>query len=319
MGRERNVMLRKLLLLLGLGVAGMAGAQTAAPAPAPPPGAVDKIQAALAATTDADPALWVVKDKDTTIYLFGTIHVLKPGLSWFDDGVKAAFDKSDELVLEMVEPDPATMQQLVLSKAYSLSGPTLTEQLPEADRALYVNAVKDLGLPAATFDRTKPWFAATNLSLLPLLKLGYDPRSGPETVLTAAATADKKKIAGLETPEQQIGYLAGLPDPVQIKFLESTLKELPKTAPMMDGMVDAWAKGDAKKLGDFMNDGLNDTPELARTLLYDRNARWAQWIKTRLDTPGTVFVAVGAGHLAGPESVQEKLKALKIKAERIAY
>jgi uncharacterized protein YbaP (TraB family) len=312
-------MLRKLLFLLGLGAVGMAGAQTAAPPASPPPDVAPKVQAALAATTDADPALWVVKDKDTTIYLFGTIHVLKPGLSWFDDGVKKAFDASDELVLEMVQPDPAAMQNLVVSKAYSLSGPTLTEQLPEADRPLYVNAIKDLGLPAAAFDRVKPWFAATNLSLLPLLKLGYDPKSGPETVLTQAATAEKKKITGLETPEQQIGYLANLPDAVQLQFLESTLKELPKTAESMDGMVTAWSKGDPRKLGDYMNEGLTDSPLLAKTLLYDRNARWAQWIKTRLATPGTVFIAVGAGHLAGPESVQEKLKALKIKAKRVAY
>ncbi len=312
-------MLRKLLFLLGLSAVGMAGAQTAATPASPPPDATARIQAAPAATIDADPALWVIKDKDTTIYLFGTIHVLKPGLSWFDEGVKKAFDASDELVLEMVQPDPATMQNLVVSKAYSLSGPTLTEQLPEADRSLYVSAIKDLGLPAAAFDRVKPWFAATNLSLLPLLKLGYDPRSGPETVLTQAATVEKKKIAGLETPEQQIGYLANLPDAVQLQFLESTLKELPKTAESMDGMVTAWSNGDPRKLGDYMNEGLTDSPLLAKTLLYDRNARWAQWIKARLATPGTVFVAVGAGHLAGPESVQEKLKALKIKAKRVAY
>jgi len=283
----------------------------AAPAPVP---AAPEVK-----TVDADPALWVVRDKDTTIYLFGTIHVLKPGLSWFDDGVKKAFDSSDELVLEMVQPDTATMQNLVLSKAYSLSGPTLPERLPEADRPAYVSAMTSLGLPPAAFDRAQPWFAATNLSLLPLMKLGYDPKSGPETVLTAAATTEKKQIEGLETPEQQIGYLAGLPEPVQIKFLESTLKDLPKTAETMDGMVAAWAKGDPNTLAQYMNDGLDDSPELAKTLLFDRNARWAQWIKSRLDKPGTVFIAVGAGHLAGQQSVIEQLKALKINAKRVAY
>jgi uncharacterized protein YbaP (TraB family) len=311
-------MLRKLLFLLGLTAAGMAAAQTAAPSAAPPPDATAKVQAAIAAI-DADPALWVVKDKDTTIYLFGTIHVLKPGLSWFDDGVKKAFDASDELVLEMVQPDQATMQNIVLSKAYSLNGPTLTERLPEADRPVYLNAMTSLGIPPAAFDRAQPWFVATNLSLLPLMKLGYDPKSGPETVLTAAATTEKKTIAGLETPEQQIGYLAGLPDKVQLAFLESTLKDLPKTAETMDGMVSAWSRGDPDALAKYMNDGLDDSPELAKTLLFDRNARWAQWIKARLDKPGTVFVAVGAGHLAGDKSVIDQLKALKIKAKRVAY
>ena len=285
----------------------------AAPAPAPAPAAPE------VKVVDADPALWVVKDKDTTIYLFGTIHVLKPGLSWFDDGVKKAFDSSDELVLEMVQPDQATMQNIVLSKAYSLTGPTLTERLPEADRPVYLSAMTNLGIPPAAFDRAQPWFVATNLSLLPLMKLGYDPQSGPETVLTAAAATEKKAIAGLETPEQQIGYLSGLPDKVQLQFLESTLKDLPKTAEMMDGMVAAWSRGDPDALAKYMNDGLDDSPELAKTLLFDRNARWAQWIKARLDRPGTVFIAVGAGHLAGKQSVIDQLKTLKIKAERVAY
>jgi uncharacterized protein YbaP (TraB family) len=310
-------MLRKLLFLLGLTAASMAVAQTAAsnaPSPTPAP-----TTAPAAAKVDADPALWVVKDKDTTIYLFGTIHVLKPGLSWFDDGVKKAFDSSDELVLEMVQPDQATMQNIILSKAYSLNGPTLIERLPEADRGSYLNAMNSLGIPPAAFDRAQPWFAATNLSLLPLMKLGYDPKSGPETVLTAAAATEKKAIEGLETPEQQIGYLAGLPDKVQLAFLESTLKELPKTAETMDGMVSAWSRGDPDALAKYMNDGLDDSPELAKTLLFDRNARWAQWIKARLGKPGTVFIAVGAGHLAGDKSVIDQLKVLNIKAKRAAY
>lgn len=310
-------MLRKLLFLLGLTAASMAAAQTAAPnVPSPPPAPAI---APAPATVDADPALWVVKDKDTTIYLFGTIHVLKPGMSWFDDGVKKAFDSSDELVLEMVQPDQATMQNIVLSKAYSLTGPTLIERLPETDRSGYLNAMHSLGIPPAAFDRAQPWFAATNLSLLPLMKLGYDPKSGPETVLTEAAATEKKAIEGLETPEQQIGYLAGLPEKVQLAFLESTLKDLPKTEETMNGMVSAWSRGDPDALAKFMNDGLDDSPELAKTLLFDRNARWAQWIKARLDKPGTVFIAVGAGHLAGQQSVIDQLKTLNIKAKRVAY
>jgi len=302
--------LRAAALALATFSPSFASAQTV-PAPAPAAPEVKSV--------DADPALWVVKDKDTTIYLFGTIHVLKPGLSWFDDGVKKAFDSSDELVLEMVQPDQATMQNIILSKAYSLSGPTLIERLPEADRDGYLNAMNSLGIPPAAFDRAQPWFAATNLSLLPLMKLGYDPKSGPETVLTAAAATEKKAIEGLETPEQQIGYLAGLPEKVQLAFLESTLKELPKTAETMDGMVSAWSRGDPDALAKFMNDGLDDSPELAKTLLFDRNARWAQWIKARLGKPGTVFIAVGAGHLAGDKSVIDQLKALNIKAKRVTY
>ncbi|MBN8815409.1 MAG: TraB/GumN family protein [Sphingomonas sp.] len=309
-----RIMLRKLLLALGLIAAGAAYAQTAAPAPTSP-----APQPSPAATADADPALWVVKDRDTTIYLFGTVHLLKPGLSWFDEAVKKAFDSSDELVLEMVQPDPAAMQALVMTKGFTASGPTLPERLPAEDRPIYLKALADLGLPSALFDRAQPWLVATNLSLIPLMKLGYDAASGPESVLTAAATSSKKPITGLETPDQQIGYLAGLSEPTQVAFLESTLKDLPKTGETMDKMVGAWSRGDPATLGELMNDGVKDTPELAKTLLYDRNARWAQWIKARMAKPGTVFIAVGAGHLAGQRSVIEQLKALKLTATRMPY
>jgi uncharacterized protein YbaP (TraB family) len=308
-------MFRKLLMLLGLTASAATGPAFAQTAPVPPAATTTPVMV----TTDADPALWVVKDKDTTIYLFGTIHVLKPGLSWFDEAVKTAFDKSDALVLEMVQPNPESMKGLVMSKGFTTSGPTLTEQLPEADRPVYLKALADMGVPAATFDRAKPWLVATNLSLLPLMKGGYAPDSGPENVLSVAAKTESKPILGLETPEQQIGYLADLPDPLQIKFLESTLKELPEAGKQMAEMVDAWSKGDPAKLGDIMNDGMKDTPELGKILLTDRNERWAQWIKNRLQTPGTVFIAVGAGHLAGEGSVQDQLAKLKIKATRVAY
>lgn len=308
-------MFRKLLLLLGLAASAAAGPAIAQTAPVPPAAATPPV----VVTRDADPALWVVKDKDTTIYLFGTIHVLKPGLSWFDEAVKTAFDKSDALVLEMVQPDPESMKGLVMAKGFTRDGPTLTERLPEADRPVYLKALADMGVPAATFDRARPWLVATNLSLLPLMKGGYAADSGPETVLSTAARTGHKQVLGLETPEQQIGYLSDLPDPLQIKFLEATLKELPDAGKQMEQMVDAWSKGDPDKLGAIMNDGMKDTPELGKILLTDRNARWAQWIRNRLATPGTVFIAVGAGHLAGKGSVQDQLKRLNIKATRVAY
>ena len=282
----------------------------AQPAPAP----------AAAATADADPALWVVKDADTTIYLFGTIHVLKPGLTWFDEAVKTAFDRSDEVVLELVLPDPARMAGLVTSIGIAPPGtPPLTERLPAAKRAAFAAAVTDLDLPANALDRYRPWLAATRLSIGPVTKMGYAAENGPEEVLTAAAKAAGKQLVGLETAEQQLGYFAKLSDGAQMTFLESTVDELPTVGTTMRRMVADWAKGNPDGLAREMNDSLKSTPEVARVLLIERNGRWAQWVKTRLATPGTVFVAVGAGHLAGPESVQVQLKKLDVKSERVKY
>ena len=268
---------------------------------------------------DADPALWVVKDADTTIYLFGTIHVLKPGLSWFDEAVKTAFDKSDQLVLEMVQPDQATMQQIVLKNGIVTTGPTLTEQLPADKRGAYLKALTEAGLPPQAFDRMKPWLAGVTLSIMPIQKLGYDPKNGPETVLADAAKAAGKPVAGLETAEQQIGYFNGLSQKAQIEFLTSTVEDLPKAGEEMAEMVDEWAKGDPDALAKTMNESLKDSPEVAKTLLTDRNARWATWIKARMAKPGTIFIAVGAGHLACNDSVQAQLARQGIKAQRIAY
>lgn len=275
---------------------------------------------AAAAAQDADPALWVVKDKDTTIYLFGTIHVLKPGLTWFDEAVKTAFDRSQELKLELVMPDPATMASLVQATGTAAPGtPPLGERLPAGKQAAFRRAVTDLGLPADALDRYKPWLAATQLSIAPLSKLGYDSANGPETVLTEAAKAAHKPVTGLETAEQQLGYFSGLSDKAQIQFLESTVDELPTVADQMTRMVDDWAGGKPEALATEMNDSLKDSPEVAKVLLVDRNKRWAQWIKDRMAKPGTVFVAVGAGHLAGPDSVQAQLARLGVKAQRIRY
>jgi uncharacterized protein len=284
------------------------------------PACAQQPPAPAAAANDADPALWVVKDKDTTIYLFGTIHVLKPGLTWFDEAVKTAFDRSDEVKLEIVMPDPEAMQGLVRATGVAAPGtPPLTQRLPADKRAAFTKAVTDLGLPANALDRYKPWLAATQLSVAPLSKLGYDSDNGPEEVITAAARQANKPLTGLETPEQQLGFFGSLSDKAQLEFLESTVDELPTLDRQMASMVEDWAKGDPDALAREMNDELKSSPEVAKVLLTDRNARWATWIKQRMARPGTVFIAVGAGHLAGPDSVQAHLAKLGVTAERVRY
>lgn len=268
---------------------------------------------------DADPAIWVVRDKDTTIYLFGTIHALKPGLSWFDEAVKDAFDKSDEVMLEVDVSNPAALQPVVMRLAANPGGPTITELLPQDKRGPYASAMTAAGLPPAIFENMDPWFPAITLSALSLPKFGYDPNQGAETVITAAAKAANKPVGALETAEQQLGFFDGLPRPVQVKFLIQTIDELPQMGTTLDGMLAQWSAGDPKGLGKMMNDNMADTPEIANALLYQRNERWADWIAERMKKPGTVFIAVGAGHLAGPKSVQFYLGKRKLKARRIRY
>ncbi len=273
-----------------------------------------------ATTTDADPALWVVKDDDTTIYLFGTVHVLKPGLTWFDEAVRRAFDKSDQVVMEIVQPDDeAAVQALILQKGMTAGGPTLTEKLPADMRDDYAKVMAANGLPAAAFDRMDPWLAAVSLTMVSLTKLGYQPDNAPEKVLTAAAKAAGKPVIGLETIEQQFGYLDGMSQDAQMAMLTSTIDETEEAATMFAEMVADWSKGDDKALAALLNEGFEDSPELRRVMLTTRNARWADWIDERMAAPGTVFMAVGAGHLAGADSVQADLAKHGLTVTRIDY
>ena len=267
----------------------------------------------------ARPALWLVSDADTKIYLFGTIHVLKPGISWFDGAVRKAFDRSDTVVMEVVAPTPEESRALVEKLAVSATGPTLREKLNPELRAAYDAAMAKLGLPPETFDRVDPWFAAVTLSLVPVTRAGYQKASGVEQGIAAAAAEKGKPVIGLETVAEQLGLFDALSESAQLAFLEATIKELDAANLLLDRMVADWARGDPEALAVVVNDGMRDSPELAKVLLTDRNRHWADWIAARMATPGTVFVAVGAGHLAGEQDVTDFLAAKGLKVRRVAY
>jgi len=268
--------------------------------------------------TSAQPALWELKDEDTTIYLFGTVHMLKPGMTWFDDEVKAAFDRSDELVLEVVEPDPAKMNSIVTALALNVNGPSITSRLTPEEKAAYLKALSDYGLPATTMDQLDPWMVAITLSVAPLEKLGYDSGIGVEKTLEKTAREQGKTVIGLETAEQQLGYFDTLPERAQLDYLNTTVAELPTVESEFNQLLRNWAEGKPDALAQQMNASLEATPELAKVLLFNRNARWTDWIAKRMEQPGTLFLAVGAGHLAGKDSVIDMLGKRHFKVRRLS-
>ena len=140
----------------------------------------------------AKPALWKVSDADTTIYLFGTIHLLKPGTQWFEGKIKTAFDASDELVLEMIQPSEAEAQKIVISRAIDPDGPPLSQKLTPKDAAKFRAALKTLDIDPEGLEPFEPWFASTLVAMAPMQKLGYDPETGAEKVLTAEAKAEAR-------------------------------------------------------------------------------------------------------------------------------
>jgi uncharacterized protein len=289
-------------------------AQTAA-APAQAPTATPAPESRI-----ATPALWVVKDADTTIYLFGTFHLLPPNLNWNQGPVKAAFESADTLRLEIanMEAETPAIQAITVEKGMLPNGQSLTDGLNDAQKQRLSRIVSEAGIPEPAINSMRPWFASVVLAITLTQKMGLDPTKGVDKTLDNLARARGIPVEGFESGVEQIGFLAGVSPQLQREMLISTLDEWDNSKRVIDDMVNAWSRGDANRVGRLISGSLRTQPELSRVLLTDRNTRWADWIASRMATPGTVFVAVGAGHLAGPDSVQTLLRGKGLRATRVA-
>jgi uncharacterized protein YbaP (TraB family) len=274
------------------------------------------------ADRDADPALWVVRDADTTVYLFGTIHLLD-GRTWFNDEVKTAFDASRELVLEARLPEnPATLQATILQYAMDPQGRTISSRLTPAQNAALNRALGSLGVPAGAFDRFEPWFVTLTLSAAMVQQLGLSADNAPETVLTRAAQARSIPIGELEGMEHQIRIFDAMPAAMQLTQLTETLDELDHVREKFPPLLTAWSAGDPDRMAAIIAEEEGATADdrtLHRILFTDRNTAWAGWIQQRLARPGVVFIAVGAAHLAGGDSVLSLLRARGIQSARVPH
>lgn len=275
-----------------------------------------QMTAAPVAEAEVKPALWKVADGDTTIWLFGTVHALPEGIDWYRGPIADAFRQSRELVTEIVPPEPSRMQAIVVSKAMLPKGETLRATLSPEERARYEATLAAQGLPLTAFDAFEPWYAAVGLSTLPLLRDGFASANGVEQALETQARNHGLTHSALETAEYQLGLFDTLPARTQRTYLDEVIRNLPTMKEQLLRMVEAWKTGDAVKLAELINQD-EDDPELLRVLLIERNRNWADWIGKRMERPGTVFLAVGAGHLAGTGSVQEQLARAGVTVTRV--
>ena len=273
-----NFTIRRGLLALGLMAAAIApaGAGPILPEPA---------TLLAIASPQASPALWEIRDGDTTIFLFGTFHTLDARTRWFDRTVRSAFDRSGELVLETIVPnDPAKV------------------------RALGRQSVGGRDKPGSYFASTRAVISRGRAD-------GLSVEHGADAVLKRAATEQGKALAGLERFEDQLNQFARIsaapPAPVPAAA--------PPSAPVtLNDLLAAWKVGDTGAFSVMLSGFEAKSPAAYRILIADRNARWGEWIANRLDQPGIVFVAVGSGHLSGKDSVQNWLSSKGIVARRIS-
>lgn len=267
----------------------------------------------------AAPAMWKVADSDTTIYLFGTIHLLPKGTQWRSPAFDKAALGSDTLVVETVidETKPEATLAELFKLAVSPGLPPLTSRVPVDKKAALEATIAKSGIPASLLDKMETWAAAFMLLSVQFKELGLDPGSGVESTLRKQFTDGGKPVGQLETNAEQLGFFDGLSEESQRKFLVAVLDDSASMKGQFEGMLRAWTQGDVKGIARSFNADLSDAAELKAALLTRRNANWASWVRGRLDQPGTVMVAVGAGHLAGDESVVSFLQRQGIKVKRV--
>ena len=273
---------------------------------------------AAPAAKAAKPAMWKVADADTTLYLFGTIHLLPEGQAWRTPAMESALGGSQELVLEVANIDDMMAGAQAMAKLGLSPGlPPIAERVPEEKRAALKAMMAETGYPEAIYDRLETWAAALSLLGVTFKRLGLDPSLGVESQIGAPFRASGRTVTGLETVEQQLSYLDTLSEDAQRAMLLSVVEDSAETRAQFKAMLDAWASGDLKWIERTFDDETQISPELKAALMSKRNAAWADWLAKRMEKPGTVFVAVGAGHLAGQESVQAMLRKKGLKAKRV--
>lgn len=266
----------------------------------------------------AEPAIWAVRDRDSTVFLFGTIHVMKPGTNWRSPRFEEAFKDADQLILEVENPeDQAAVLPLIRKHGLSPDRP-LSLLLSAEDLTRLDGAAKSVGLSAAQLDPMRPWLASLSLAAAPLRRAGYDPASGIDPVLRTDALVAGMTITGLETLDQQVRLLAGFPEEGQLAYLLRSLDDFDDGATQLERLVEAWLAGNVLAIEQIGLRPIREAGErVYQALLVERNRAWADCISLILDGTGTAFIAVGALHLAGEDSVQRILENRGLTVERI--
>jgi uncharacterized protein YbaP (TraB family) len=269
------------------------------------------------AEAQARPPVWTVRDADSEMLIFGSVHVLRPGLDWRPDALDAALAKADDLWFELPidAVSEARVSQLAASMGRLPEGETLSGLLsPEGAKRLEATAER-LGVSMAVLDALEPWFAEVVLASAEFMKAGADANSGVEKSIAATAPASAQRRA-FETPEEQIAIFDSTPRPQQIASLEESLREMKSNPNAYDELVGHWLAGDLTALDEDVLAPLRKAaPGLYARLVTDRNARWIAELKTRMDGAGSTVVVVGVGHLIGEDGLPAQLRALGYSVE----
>lgn len=276
---------------------------------------------AFAQKTEAvRPALFVARDADSALYLFGTVHIRRAGTPWGGPRAQAALAEADEVwtEIEMDAGADADAQRLVASLGMAAPDQPLSSWLNAEENARLAALAERLGAPMAMLEPMQPWFAAITLSVLPMMQAGYDPSAGVDRGVDAAADAAGKRRRALETVGEQLGFMANLSDEAQRQMLLDAIDESEGGPAQIESMISAWSRGDVSALARLVvTDTRKNYPELYDVLFVRRNNRWMDVLMAELDGAGVDFVAVGAGHVVGDDGLVAQLRARGVRVERV--
>jgi uncharacterized protein YbaP (TraB family) len=285
------------------------------PASAPAP-------ATTAAAKAPGPAMWRVSDGNSHIYLFGTCHMLPKGVTWSTPAYKAAMADSAVTAFEVDTKSTyakSTISALVYERGVNASYESLSD-IVGVDRFAKLKTFGErYGVSASSLQRMQPWLATTGLANAALRKEGFEHGMGVEQIVLADAKAQDDMVAFMESAETQIKALAAFDGADMLATVDATIAQLASVKETMEPMLAAWLKGDIATLDKLTSADMRKlAPAGYSALVVDRNRNWtetiAHWLANKNDN---YFIAVGAAHFAGPDSVVLMLQKKGLKVERI--
>lgn len=236
-------------------------------------------------------------------YLYGTIHILPQKDFNLKDKVKAAFDASELIVLELDMDDPG-MQVEMMKNAMMEGDATLDQLLDKEHYAKLDAALKEaLGMGVAPFNKMKPFMVS---SMLLMKYVGEQPASF-EGTFVQMATAAQKEILGLETVTEQLDIFDKIPYQDQADDIVEMLDDPEGMEDMYADMVETYKKEDITEMYEMMDAYFSGDQNAIDNMLHNRNKNWIPKIGEFAKKQPTFF-GVGAGHLGGELGVVALLK-----------
>ena len=272
------------------------------------------------AFADDEPAMvWVAEGENNRVFLLGSIHLLREQDHPLPAIIDSVYREADRLVMEldMDDIDPVAMFASLQARGVLQNGQTLRDVMGEAMYAEAEAAADDANIPIRMFKTSEPWLAAMTVQEILMMRVGFQADKGIELTLTARARADGKAIDGLETVDQQLGFLDGLSLDTQNRWLLYSMLEAQRLEIMIDDVVAAWRVGDLEFVEELLLQDMADYPELHEAILIDRNERWVDQIGEMLEDDEDILVIVGAAHLVGDDGVPDLLSREGVRIKQL--